>query len=113
MRLTVILLFVILSGCVQAVSQKPNKELKNDTEFYELLKKARETKEKTRARIQAADEYNKQVVSKTVTSITTLKTEVKELKTDLNEANKKLDSVVDANTGNSYKLLPIIKVSYN
>jgi hypothetical protein len=113
MRLLPIVLILFITSCTQAISQKPSTDLKSDQDFYELLKKAKATRETIKLSIQSADEHTKQVVTKTVTNINNLKTSVEELKTDLNEANKKLDSVVDANTGNPYKLLPISKVSYN
>ena len=111
MKYLVILYILFITACTQAISQKPSVDAKNDQDFYELLKKARTAQDKNRAVIQRASENTKQIVNKTVSNITTLKTTVQDLKVNLNEANKKLDSVVDANTGHSYELLPIDKVS--
>ena len=111
MRILVILYILFLTACTQAVSQQPDANSKKDQEFYELLKQAKTAQATNRARIQAANEHTKQIVTKTVKNISTLKTTVETLKVNLNEANKKLDSVIDLNTGNPYKLLPIDKVS--
>jgi hypothetical protein len=106
MRLLTIILTLLLTACTMGVSQQPSKEAKKEIEFYEILKKANAAQEVNRTFIKTADNNSEKIITKTVTNIVSLKNEVKQLKTELNETNKKLDSV-NSNTGIKFRFSAI------
>ena len=92
------LLLVALIGC----------GTKTDNQIKELQDKVKESQVQSDSVQSVASEDNKKVITKTVNTIVTLKQEVKELKTELNEVKAKLDSAnfVDTNS-TKFKLRPI------
>ena len=92
------LLLVALIGC----------GTKTDNQIKELQDKVKESQVQSDSVQGLASEDNKKVITKTVNTIVTLKQEVKELKTELNEVKAKLDSAnfVDTNS-TKFKLRPI------
>ena len=92
------LLLVTLLGC----------GTKADNQIKELQDKVKESQVQSDSVQGLASEDNKKVITKTVNTIVTLKQEVKELKTELNEVKAKLDSAnfVDTNS-TKFKLRPI------
>lgn len=107
MRLLTIILILSLTSCTMVASQQPSEEAKKEAEFHELLKKANTAKETNRATIKAADNNSEKIITKAVTNIVSLKNEVKQLKTKLNEANQKLDSVNNDTTGTKFSFSAI------
>ena len=106
MRISTVIFAFFLGGCT-LVGQQPSEETKKDSEFIELMKKAKQTQEVNKVAIQAADQKTGEIITKTANQIVSLKAEVKQLKSELNEANKKLDSI-DAPIGNiKFELLPV------
>jgi seryl-tRNA synthetase len=92
------LLLVALIGC----------GTKTDNQIKELQDKVKQSQVQSDSVQVMAAEDNKKVITKTVNTIVTLKQEVKELKTELNEVKAKLDSAnfVDTNS-TKFKLRPI------
>jgi len=99
MRLLSLILILFLTACTLGVSQQPSEETKKEAEFHELLKKANATQETNRTTIKAADEKTSKIITTTTKNIVSLKNEVNQLKFQLNEANKKLDSTNDDSNG--------------
>jgi len=92
------LIFIALLGC----------GTKTDNQIKELQDKVKQSQVQSDSVQGVASEDNKKVITKTVNTIVTLKQEVKELKTELNEVKAKLDSAnfVDTNS-TKFKLRPI------
>jgi seryl-tRNA synthetase len=92
------ILLVALIGC----------GTKTDNQIKELQDKVKQSQVQSDSVQVMASEDNKKVITKTVETIVTLKQEVKELKTQLNEVKAKLDSAnfVDTNS-TKFKLRPI------
>ena len=92
------LIFIALLGC----------GTKADNQIKELQDKVKQSQLQSETAQGVASEDNKKVITKTVNTIVTLKEEVKELKTELNEVKAKLDSAnfVDTNS-TKFKLRPI------
>jgi septal ring factor EnvC (AmiA/AmiB activator) len=102
-----IVIFALFLGSCILLGQQPNEEAKKDNEFVELLKKAKQTQEINKVAIQAADKKTGEIITKTANQIVSLKAEVKQLKSELNEANKKLDSIDAPITDIKFELLPV------
>lgn len=99
------LLFIFLMGCT-ATAQNQSEDLKEDIEFQKLMNKVSQTNDFS-VQVQAkASKKEAELVQKAVETIKELKTEVTILKTELSEVKATLDSV-SADTGVSFKLLPI------
>jgi len=106
MRALIVIFGLFLASCI-IVGQQPSEEAKKDSEFIELLQKAKQTQEVNKVAIQAADNKTSEIITKTANQIVSLKAEVKQLKSELNEANKKLNSI-DAPVSNiKFELLPV------
>jgi predicted RNase H-like nuclease (RuvC/YqgF family) len=106
MRTLIVIFGLFLASCI-IVGQQPSEETKKDSEFVELLKKAKQTQEINKVAIQEADKKTGEMITKAANQIVSLKAEVKQLKSELNEANKKLDSI-DAPISNvKFDLLPV------
>ena len=92
------LIFIALLGC----------GTKADNQIKELQDKVKQSQLQSETVQGVAAQDNKKVITKTVETIVTLKEEVKELKTDLNEVKAKLDSAnfVDTNS-TKFKFRPI------
>ncbi len=92
------LLFVALLGC----------GTKTDNQIKELQDKVKQSQVQSEAVQGVASQDNKKVITKTVKTIVTLKQEVKELKTELNEVEAKLDSANSVDTNSTkFQLRPI------
>jgi esterase/lipase len=92
------LLIVFLMGCGVTV-QSPSETLKEDKEIENLLGKINQNIELTIKVQDKADKKQKQIITKTASTI-------KELKEELNETKAKLDSV-SSDSIVPFKLLPI------
>jgi hypothetical protein len=101
--LCTILFFI---SCQVVESQTINEDLKKDQDFQNLLKKVEETKQQTIITQTKASEKESKIVNKTVEKIVTLKEEVRDLKIEINEKDKKLNGIIN-DTGIKYNLLPI------
>jgi len=126
------ILIISLIFTVTTIGQNNNREMLEDRRFSELLKKAksniaktreaqkRATKKATTMVSQTKNDISKTkeiqikatrrtttIVSQAKNKIVNLNTNVKELKTDLNETTKKLDYVIDTNVGIKFILFPI------
>jgi seryl-tRNA synthetase len=108
MKYLLIILIPLIYGCQTTTAQKIDSSVQEDREFEELLSKV-ETNNKLSLQVQAqATETQKNIVTQTVSKITSLKEEVTTLKTELNEVKAALDSV-SSDTGVNFILLPIPK----
>ena len=101
--LPIILLF---NACQYAESQSISEEQKKDQKFIELIKKIEATKEQTIVSQDKATKQEAKIVNKAVNTIVSLKEEVKNLKSELNEKNERLNGII-SDTGSKFKLLPI------
>jgi uncharacterized UPF0160 family protein len=101
------ILIISLIFTVTTIGQNNNREMLEDRRFSELLKKAKSNIAKTREAQKRATKKATTMVSQTKNKIVSLNTNVKELKTDLNETTKKLDYVIDTNVGIKFILFPI------
>ena len=92
------LILIALIGC----------GVKQDTQLETLKEKVEQSQMQSVEVQGVAAQDNKKVINKTVKTIVTLKEEVKELKTELNEVKAKLDSAnfVDTNS-TKFQLRPI------
>jgi ADP-heptose:LPS heptosyltransferase len=91
-------LILFLFGCSVA-AQQPNKDLKNDAEFEQLIKKVEASAKESVIAQSKADEQQKKIVTEAVNKIVNLKKE-------LNEAKAIIDSI-NVDTGSAYIILPI------
>lgn len=91
-------LLVFLAGC-GVTAQSPSETLKEDKELENLLGKINKNIELTIKVQDKADKKQKQIITKTATTIN-------ELKIELNETKAKLDSV-SSDSIVPFKLLPI------
>ena len=101
--LPIILLF---NACQVADSQTISEEQKKDQEFIELIKKIEATKQLSIISQDNATKQETKIVDGAVNTIVSLKEEVKNLKSELNEKNEKLNGIIN-DTGSKFKLLPI------
>jgi seryl-tRNA synthetase len=99
------LVFIFLFGCTVS-AQKTNEEVEQERDFQQLMSKVAETNNRSVQVQEAASKKEAELVTKAVEKIITLKTDVKNLKSELNEVKKRLDSV-SIDTGNKFMLLPI------
>jgi len=91
-------LLVFLAGC-GVTAQSPSETIKEDVELEKLLGKINQNIELTIKVQDKADKKQKQIITKTATTIN-------ELKVELNETKAKLDSV-SSDSIVPFKLLPI------
>lgn len=98
--ITIILIWLALS-CNTVSSQNPSEDMADDKEFYEVLKKAEEARQRNKMLMDSMDKKTNHIITKTTEQIVSLKQEVKELKTELNETG------VKPSNGGKFKLLPI------
>ena len=106
MRTIIVIFGIFLAGC-SLIGQQKNEETKKDREFLELLNKSKQIQSINQEKIQEADKKTSQIIQRTSSQIVSLKKEVKQLKSELNEANKKLDSVRNDNIDIKFSLLPV------
>jgi len=106
MRQLLPIILIALYSCQSGNAQKVDPTLGEDREFEEFMKQVNDN-QAAAAKIQAAAAKSQtKLVEQTVSKIVTLKNEVSTLKTELNDVKQKLDSV-SADTGNSFRVLPI------
>jgi predicted transcriptional regulator len=91
----------MFQACTQGVSQKTSEEMTKESEFQEIMRKAKETSEANKKMMDSADKQAKQIVQKTTQQIVSLKQEVKQLKQELNETS------IKPSDGAKFKFLPI------
>ena len=106
MRTIIVIFGLFLSSCFLA-GQKPSEEAKKDQEFLQLLQNSKKVQEVNKVVIQNADKKTSEIITKTSNQIVSLKKEVRQLKSQLNEANKKLDSISTVDPGIQFNLLPV------
>jgi glutamine synthetase type III len=104
--LLVLSIVSLLYSCQTVESQSISEEQKKDQKFQDLLNKIQETKQQTIISQNKATEKETKIVNNTVDKIVSLKEEVKNLKSELNEKNEKLNGIIN-DTGSKFKLLPI------
>ena len=105
-QLLPLVFFIAMYSCQSGNAQKVDPTLGEDREFEEFMKQVNDN-QAVAAKIQAeAAKSQTKLVEQTVSKIVTLKTEVSTLKTELEDVKTKLDSVT-ADTGNSFRVLPI------
>jgi archaellum component FlaC len=107
------ILIIFLIFTVNTIGQNNSRELIKDQKLYELLKKAKNDISKTKEIQIKASQKTTKIVSQTKNKIVSLNTNVKELKTDLNETSKKLNYITDTNAGVKFILLPISDTQKN
>ena len=92
------LIFIALLGC----------GTKTDNQIKELQDKVKQSQMQSVEVQGVAAEDNKKVITKTVNTIVTLKQEVKQLKTELNEVKSTFDSANSVDTNSTkFQLRPI------
>jgi uncharacterized protein YcfL len=99
-------IMLLFYACQVADGQNVSDEQKKDQEFIELIKKIEATKQQTIVSQDNATKQEAKIVDKAVNTIVSLKEEVKNLKSELNEKNEKLNGII-SDTGSKFKLLPI------
>lgn len=107
MKYTTIVLIWLALSCNIASSQNPSEEMSEDKEYYEILKKAEEARQKNKLMMDSVDKKTSHIITKTSEQIVSLKQEVKELKQELNE------TAVKPSNGGKFKLLPIANDTEN
>lgn len=98
-------LILLVYACNTATSQQTD-DLKREEDFLNAIKNAKETTQAAQAIQRSADEKTQRAVENAANTIVSLKKEVQELKQDLNEANKKLDSI-GVDRGIKFDIRPI------
>lgn len=104
----ILLIFLTLSlySCTTLVGQKQDEEFLKDQQLMKLMNQFSATSANNKMAQGKADNKAKQIVTKAVETIVTLKDENKALKLELNEKNDKLNGIIN-DTGSKFKLLPI------
>jgi len=106
MKYLLFILFISLIGCQSITAQKESESAKEDREFKDLLSKVEENTQASAKVQEEASKRQQAIVKETITKITTLKEENKDLKIELDEVKIKLDSA-SADTIMPFVLLPI------
>jgi hypothetical protein len=99
------LFILFLFGCTVS-AQKTSEEVEQEREFNQLMSRVAETNNRSVEVQQAASKKEAELVTKAVSTIVAMKSEIKDLKIELNEVKSKLDSVT-IDTGSKFMLLPI------
>ena len=99
------LFIFFLFGCTVS-AQKATEEVEQEREFNKLMSRVAETNNRSVEVQQAASKKEAELVTKAVSTIVAMKSEIKDLKIELNEVKSKLDSVT-IDTGSKFMLLPI------
>lgn len=106
MRQLLPIILIALYSCQSGNAQKVDPTLSEDKEFEEFMKQVNDN-QVVAAKIQAeAAKSQTKIVEQTVSKIVTLNEKIVTLKTELEDVKQKLDSV-SADTGNSFRVLPI------
>lgn len=101
-----VIITILFWGCVPAIANKESENLQKEKEFEKLMSKVAQTNEFSIKIQESASKKEAELVTKAITTITTLKQENKELKTQLNEIKDSINSNV-SDTNNKFRLLPI------
>jgi hypothetical protein len=99
-------LIILLSSCQIAESQSISEEQREEQAFKQLINKIEETKRETIISQEKATKQESKIVNGAVEKIVTLKEEVKNLKSELDEKSKTINGII-SDTGSKFKLLPI------
>ncbi len=91
---------------INVAAKKEDKEVTKDREFEEFMADFNNTLTKNKAVQVKADEAKEAIVTSTVSKFAEIKQEITTLKTELNEVKATLDSV-NADSDTSFMLLPI------
>lgn len=105
----VILIFgfvTVTATTIKVTAGKEAKVVTEDKEFQKFMDEFHSTLNKNKAVQVKADQAKEALVSSTVSKITEIKQEVTTLKTELHEVKQALDSV-SADSDTSFNLLPI------
>ena len=106
MRQLLPIILIALYSCQSGNAQKVDPTLSEDKEFEDFMKQVNDN-QAVAAKIQAeAAKSQTKLVEQTVSKIVTLNEKIVTLKTELENVKQKLDSV-SADTGNSFRVLPI------
>ena len=106
MRQLLPIILIALYSCQSGNAQKVDPTLSEDKEFEDFMKQVNDN-QAVAAKIQAeAAKSQTKIVEQTVSKIVTLNEKIVTLKTELENVKQKLDSV-SADTGNSFRVLPI------
>lgn len=104
-----LLIFGFLTVTATTIKVTANKEPKtvtDDKEFEQFMKDFNQTLNKNKAVQVKADEAKEAIVTSTVSKFVEIKKEISTLKTELNEVKQTLDSV-NADTATSFNILAI------
>jgi len=101
-----IIISILFWGCVPAIANKESENLQKEKEFERLMSKVSQTNELSIKVQEAASKKEAEMVTKAIETITTLKKENEDLKTELNEIKKAFDSI-STDTIMPFKLLSI------
>jgi seryl-tRNA synthetase len=97
-----LIISILFWGCVPAIANNDSDNLQKEKEFEALMNKVTQTNEMSIEVQKAASKKEAELVTKAVKTISTLKEENKELKSEINEIKAKLDSV------NADTLIPFV-----
>jgi tRNA C32,U32 (ribose-2'-O)-methylase TrmJ len=96
----------ITATTVDVTAKKEDKSITEDKEFEQFMTEFKSTMTKNKAVQIKADQAKEAIVTSTVSKFAEIKQEITTLKTELNEVKQTLDSVSN-DTAVSFKLLPI------
>lgn len=96
----------VTATTIDVAAKKENKEFTKDKEFEEFMADFNKTLTKNKAVQVKADEAKEAIVTSTISKFVEIKKEITTLKTELNEVKATLDSVSN-DTAISFNLLPI------
>ena len=96
----------ITATTIDVTGKKEDKSVNEDKEFEQFMTEFKSTMTKNKAVQIKADQAKEAIVTSTVSKFAEIKQEITTLKTELNEVKQTLDSVSN-DTAVSFKLLPI------
>ena len=96
----------VTATTIDVTAKKEDKAVTEDKEFEQFMADFNKTLTKNKAVQVKADEAKEAIVTSTVSKFAEIKKEITTLKTELNEVKQTLDSVSN-DTAISFKLLPI------
>jgi seryl-tRNA synthetase len=96
----------VTATTIDVTAKKEDKTLTEDKEFEQFMTEFNSTMTKNKAVQVKADQAKEAIVTSTVSKFAEIKQEITTLKTELNEVKIKLDSV-NADSDTSFSLLPI------
>ena len=96
----------ITATTIDVTAKKEDKAVTEDKEFEQFMADFNKTMTKNKAVQIKADQAKEAIVTSTVSKFAEIKQEITTLKTELNEVKQTLDSVSN-DTAVSFKLLPI------